>query len=332
MFSRSRTYPQVWKPTTSLSWKSLRGKCFCCSFSCDKAFDLAEHFSRMHSFKVHHCQYCDRIQGGNKFKFIKHIKIHLSGVEDKNFNCYCGEKFKSKKFLSDHLLQIHNKKFEGWNKSLNEISVFQKDYGKVVENSKKNKRKKTFQNEEKTEEKYFTCHLCGKQFSHSTGLSYHLKHVHEGIKEHECDICGRKFALKAAREDHRRIHTGERPFVCHTCGKTFKAKASLYIHSKTHTDSFPHPCTYCQRRFRWRQQLLSHITTHTGEKKHFCEVCGKGFGVKNDLTRHKLVHSQDRPFLCLMCGLSFGQKRYLRNHEKTRHKKDGQIEATEPRK
>ncbi|XP_024882148.1 gastrula zinc finger protein XlCGF57.1-like isoform X2 [Temnothorax curvispinosus] len=167
-----------------------------------------------------------------------------------------------------------------------------------------------------SDEKSYTCHICGKQFVQSGSLYYHLKHVHDGVKNHTCDICGRSFAMKTAMEDHRRIHTGERPYVCHTCGKTFKTKASLYIHSKIHTDEFPYQCTYCAKRFRWRQQMLGHLTVHTGEKNHMCDICGKGFGVKNDLTRHKRVHSEEKPYKCNQCGVSFGQKRYLKSHER----------------
>lgn len=283
-----------------------------------------------HSLEVHHCQHCDLIQCGDKAKFAKHVQCHVNVAERKSLGCFsCGVRSSSRKLLNEHLTEVHKNTCEKCNKSFQNATQFRKHHA-IVHKSENQGKKTNLHGKGPSDGKYYTCHLCGKQFGHSSGLSYHLRHVHEGIKEHECDICGRKFALRAAREDHRRIHTGERPYVCRTCGKTFKAKASLYIHSKTHTDSFPYPCTYCKRKFRWRQQLLSHITTHTGEKKHFCEVCGKGFGVKNDLTKHKLVHSQDKPFLCLLCGLSFGQKRYLKNHEKARHKKEDAIKVVEP--
>lgn len=169
------------------------------------------------------------------------------------------------------------------------------------------------------DERPFTCHICGKQFRDSGGLSRHLKDVHAKLKNFMCDLCGRSFASKATREDHRRTHTGERPYVCDSCGKTFKSKASLYIHSKLHTDEFPHACSYCTKRFRRRQEMLAHVTTHTGEKNHTCDTCGKKFRIKSELARHQLIHSENKPFACTKCGLTFRQKRYLNNHIKSRH-------------
>ncbi|XP_076283375.1 uncharacterized protein LOC143210412 isoform X3 [Lasioglossum baleicum] len=169
------------------------------------------------------------------------------------------------------------------------------------------------------DERPFTCHVCGKQFRDSGGLSRHLKDVHAKLKNFTCDICGKSFASKATREDHRRTHTGERPYICDSCGKTFKSKASLYIHSKLHTNEFPHPCSYCNKKFRRRQEMLAHVTTHTGEKNYGCDVCSKRFRVKSELVRHKLIHSENKPFVCVKCGLTFRQKRYLNNHVKSRH-------------
>ncbi|XP_069673075.1 zinc finger protein ZFP2-like isoform X27 [Periplaneta americana] len=167
-----------------------------------------------------------------------------------------------------------------------------------------------------TDERPYTCHVCGRQFRDAMGLKRHIREVHDGVKDCGCDICGRKFANKRTRDDHRRIHTGERPFVCDICGKTFKTRTSLYIHKKHHSDLYPFTCSYCSKKFRMRSALHCHITTHTEEKPHSCDICGKSFGVKHKLTCHRRIHSQEKPFICEFCGLSFGQKRYLKNHEK----------------
>ncbi|XP_068981736.1 zinc finger protein 883-like isoform X2 [Bombus flavifrons] len=163
------------------------------------------------------------------------------------------------------------------------------------------------------------CDLCGKSYRIEQDLARHIRDVHEGLKKYACDICGRAFANKGAKDDHRRIHTGERPYACEHCPKMFRTLNSIYIHNRVHTDYKPHKCSYCGKHFRSRQRLTHHETTHTGIKAFACEICGKTFSVKGEVVRHRAIHNEEKPFDC-KCGMKFGQKRYLRNHIKQHHK------------
>nr|CAD7400996.1 unnamed protein product [Timema poppensis] len=163
-----------------------------------------------------------------------------------------------------------------------------------------------------TGERPFTCHICGKSFRANIGLVRHVRDVHDGVKSSPCDICGRMFANKRTKDDHRRTHTDERPYVCAKCGKAFRTSAALYMHNKFHVDIFPFHCTYCDKKFRLRSHLAPHIRTHTGEKPNCCDICGKGFNQKTELKNHRLIHSETRNFDCSSCGKSFKQKRKCR--------------------
>lgn len=166
------------------------------------------------------------------------------------------------------------------------------------------------------------CELCGKCYRIEQDLARHVRDVHERLKKYPCDICGRAFANKGAKDDHRRIHTGERPYACKHCPKTFRTLNSIYIHNRVHTNYKPHKCSYCGKYFRSRQRLNNHETTHTGVKAFSCEICGKSFPVKGEVMRHYATHNQEKPFDCKGCGMKFGQKRYLRNHIKQHHKEE----------
>lgn len=167
----------------------------------------------------------------------------------------------------------------------------------------------------------FTCHVCGRCFRTRSGLSRHLKDVHEHVKNFKCEICFRKFANRRTLDDHRRTHTGERPFVCDLCGKSFKTKAALYSHKLIHTGVFAFRCSFCNVGFYCQSKLVLHMLIHTGEKPHMCDICGKGFRLRHILARHKLIHSDLMPFSCNECGHRFRQERYLRRHMKVAHGK-----------
>ncbi|XP_078059543.1 uncharacterized protein LOC144485208 [Mustelus asterias] len=88
-----------------------------------------------------------------------------------------------------------------------------------------------------TGEKPYTCSVCGRGFSRSSGLSEH-KCRRNGEKPWKCGDCGKGFDYPSKLEIHQRTHTGERPFTCSQCGKGFTHSYHLQTHQHIHTDCY----------------------------------------------------------------------------------------------
>lgn len=171
-----------------------------------------------------------------------------------------------------------------------------------------------------TGERPYVCVTCDNSFRSASGLNRHVRDVHNGIKNFACDVCARRFASRASRDEHRRTHTDERLHMCETCGKSFKQRASLRVHRLYHSQDPTHHCNQCDRGFRRKQDLDKHAFAHSDRKPHACDVCGECFRNKSCVTRHRRTHTNRKSHVCAVCNAEFTQERYLKRHSKRLHR------------
>ena len=76
------------------------------------------------------------------------------------------------------------------------------------------------------------CEVCQKKFSRKYNFNQHML-THTKLKAYECDICKKKFSLKSNLVRHFRIHLGEKPYGCSECGKWYTHPFSRDHHIRT---------------------------------------------------------------------------------------------------
>ncbi|PSN41499.1 hypothetical protein C0J52_07217 [Blattella germanica] len=57
-------------------------------------------------------------------------------------------------------------------------------------------------------------------------------------KNHECDVCGRKFVFGHLLQDHMNTHTGDTPYSCIVCGTRLSMRSELMCHVKLHRQPY----------------------------------------------------------------------------------------------
>ncbi|XP_022218550.2 zinc finger protein 226-like isoform X2 [Drosophila obscura] len=135
----------------------------------------------------------------------------------------------------------------------------------------------------------FYCDQCGKWFQDKSNLNVHLTR-HTGVKQFECEECGRKEFTMHLLSLHIRVkHKGELPYSCKYCGQRFDNCIKRLRHERQHKecpDIRPHVCPVCGKAFQLKRALRMHEIVHTGEQPFHCEVCDVHFNRKSSLQTH----------------------------------------------
>ncbi|KAG4075877.1 hypothetical protein HA402_003703 [Bradysia odoriphaga] len=190
--------------------------------------------------------------------------------------------------------------------------------------------------------KWYSCDICGAEFSHKVSMCAHMKDRHSNSgKKHQCQFCARLFYSDREMKSHESVHLNARSYVCNLCGKGFNTKKCLNKHldgkqhnndkkpkkfdrnkrkQKSSVEKGIYRCEICKPSivFTSREDRAHH--KNLMHKVHECDICKNSFLTLESLDRHKLLHSgKPRPYICSVCNASFSQSSHLSSHFKCKH-------------
>lgn len=150
---------------------------------------MQEHFEKVHRVESEgvSCQMCDKI-----FTKQDHLKAHFFAFHtDKTFQCEkCDRVFNYKSAFERHKKVVHDKNLE------HKCEVCNKGFG-----GKYDLALHFSTNHDNSKIADRTCKTCGKTFAKTKNLRAHIQAIHNE-SSFECEICGKKFSFKSAKERH----------------------------------------------------------------------------------------------------------------------------------
>ena len=173
--------------------------------------------------------------------------------------------------------------------------------------------------------------------------------VNENFWETVCNVCGKVFETKLARNLHaRRYNVPEQ--VCEVCETKCSSKYNLSRHMieqhetlqvhypdmETNLQELPYKCEQCNKSFRYQRNLKAHVSSvHDADDSYVCGLCHCEIRSKQNLKRHleeqHEVFDLENPiqsresvkFVCDLCDKGFKRKEHLASHMKVHTSSSG---------
>jgi hypothetical protein len=167
---------------------------------------------------------------------------------------------------------------------------------------------------------------CGMEFEYHSEFVSHTKNVHENVKDHHCNECGRSYSSENDLNTHvKRFHMKAKkgPVFCSICGNQYASQGSLRIHVKYH-DKPQFICSFqgCTKFFYRKDKFDIHEKMHRNQRDHLCHFCDSSFVSAVHLRRHIALTHEDHKLNCTIrgCHRTFKLKEQVRRHLLTNHR------------
>ncbi|KAM3913559.1 uncharacterized protein RB166_018825 isoform 1-T1 [Leptodactylus fuscus] len=248
-------------------------KCQICGLCFNNTIDLVNHH-QSHIKKPYPCSICGR-GFYSRSGLVTHQKTHAL---QRLYDCStCG-----KTFISNAHLILHQK--------LHGEAGDSSGAGADAGDSSGGDSNLTDYQHFGSQDKLFSCSICGECFYSSSQFLQHQK-SHFKNDPLMCPDCGKLFMRKSGLSKHQRVvHRGDVALICIACGKGFACKSELIRHMAVHSGQKPYTCAECGKCFSFKSALVRHQRIHTGHGLQYCPECGKGFSCNSELLRHQSVH------------------------------------------
>ncbi|ODM89570.1 putative zinc finger protein [Orchesella cincta] len=260
------------------------------------------------------CPKCEKCFAAKKTLTV-HKKVHS---QERPHQCtLCEKNYKYKNNLSNHVKAAHSTGAKSFLCQEPQCS-----FSSYILSGLRSHVRKVHQGKTYTR-KAADCLICGKTLTTKAGRDLHIMAVHTNERPFSCTICGRAFSNKTHLKRHFETHSGLKPYKCTKCSSSFATQGGLYNHDKVvHVKARIHPCSFCDKKFITTGDRNAHLATHLriNEKLQKCKLCGKRYASVNGLKYHiKIIHRKVKNFPCSQCPKTFGFKHSLNAHAQTTH-------------